>query len=415
MRIQGSDIVIQQDPLSYGSGYTFLQGSPYQTYDPQAGVFNPSRSIYPLVIMPWVSASDPQGEYSGQCSLHSVTAVFRKMVNGAWVDIEIDNTDTNNYFISDGTTIHGITAPAGAVVIRKNIPPTEVAAVIIHANVVDAVDGLVKSFESTVEMTTKTASTVQYKLRVADETSPYSPYMALNPMNIAANAQGKQPVTCSVKLYGDNVPVADSDAKYFWYFNENGNWVQILPDNQVWLLTSFLDNVNYELPRTIQVDLRFIDELHLFASASPIGDTTPTQPDYVHGAERVHFDISRICPKDIQGFVFGDVGIKFTGDELMKRYLQLRGNGGDLTDAEVEKFFRIDWYKEVNSASSFVSRGKSVEGHVQSDFGATRSAVCRLNPKVWWMNCYKPIVTSDGKYWVDGQGRYVCGQNYRQV
>ncbi len=414
MRIDSSDIIIQQDPLSYANGYIFLQGSPYQTYDPQAGVYDPSRTVYPLIIMPWVSASDPHGEFSGACALHGVTAIYRYMNNGQWVDVEIDNTDTNNYFISDGTTIHGITAPAGAVVIRKNIPPTQVASVIVRPSVVDAIDGRVKDFTSTIDMTTKTATTVQYKLRVADEADPYSPYMVLSPMDITPDQQGRQVITLSVKLYGDNVPVADAYAKYFWYFQYNGQWTQILPDNQVWLLTSFMDNVNHELPRTIQVDMRFFDELHIFASASPIGDTTPTAPDYVHGAERVHFDLSRTCPKDIEGFVFSEVGVKFLDDEYMKRYLQLRGNSGDLTDAEVAKNFRIDWYKEAGGTTSFYSRGKTVEGRVRTDFGATRSQVVSLDPKVFFMKCFKPIVAG-GKYWVDTQGRYVCGQDYRQV
>ena len=208
MKIQGSDIVIQHDPLSYATGYVFLQGSPYQTYDTQSMQYDPSRAVVPLVIMPWVSVNDPNGEYSGQCNLNSVTAIYRKMVNGAWVDVNIDGSEPTKYFISDGTTQQGVTAPRGAVVFLMNVPPAEVSAIIITANVVDPLDGLLKAWENTVDLQTKTATTTQYTLRVDDGVVANGSF---DPRDVQ-KTNGKRLLTLAVQLYADNVEVADADA-----------------------------------------------------------------------------------------------------------------------------------------------------------------------------------------------------------
>ena len=412
MKIQGSDIIIQRDPLSYATGYTILQGSPHQTYDTQAMEYDPNRAYVPLVIMPWVNAQDtnPDSDYSGRCALHSVTAIYRHMVSNQWVDTPIDNTETSKYYISDGTTIQGVTAPVGAVVFFLNVPPTDVASLVITANVVDQVDGLVKGFENIVELTSKTATTVQYKL-LASEDFPTS--LDIWPLEYT-KTNGHRLLTLSVQLYKENAVVADADCRYFWYLWDGTQYSPITNDNQCWLRTAFLDNTTFELPGTIQVDIDYFDRLRLMASASPIGETTPTSPDYLHGAQRVYFDYRRMCRKDIQGFVFGEKGIKIMGDDSLTRYLQLRGNDGDLTAAQTDEMFRVDWYLKNGNSRTKYSRGQQVEGKAYTNFGATSSNVTTLKPEVYFLRAKKPVKVGT-KYLADSNGRLVCGQDIMKV
>jgi len=410
MKIQGSDIVIQHDPLSYATGYVFLQGSPHQTYDTQSMQYDPSRAVVPLVIMPWVSVNDPNGEYSGQCNLNSVTAIYRKMVNGAWVDVNIDGSEPTKYFISDGTTQQGVTAPRGAVVFLMNVPPAEVSAIIITANVVDPLDGLLKAWENTVDLQTKTATTTQYTLRVDDGVVANGSF---DPRDVQ-KTNGKRLLTLAVQLYADNVEVADADAVYFWYHFVNGQYIPITDDDQLWLRTPFLDNTTHELPNVIQVELDHFDQLRLMVSASPIGDTRPTEPDFLHGAERIYFDYKRVCRKDVEGFVIGDVGIKLIDNEDIQRSILLRDKNGDIANAAVDEHFRIDWYLRNNNSSSYVSRGRSIAGKARTDFRATHNNVTTLMPKVYFMKCWKAIMFNN-KYLVDGSGKVVTGQDYIQI
>ncbi len=410
MKIQGSDIIIQHDPLSYATGYALLQGSPHQTYDPQAMVYDPSRANVPLVILPWVSKTDPNGPHSGPCTLHSVSAIYRKLVNGNWVDTVIDGEDSSKYYISDGTTREGVTAPAGAVVCFENVAPTEAVSIIITANVVDDVDGLLKSFDNTVELVTKTATTVTYKLR-ADDGFPVS--MSIDPRDIEKNQQGQRLLTLAVQLYGDGVAVADANAVYFWYLWNGSSYERITDENQLWLRTAFLNANTHELPNTIQVDLDYFDQIRLMVSASPIGDTVPTEPDFLHGAEKIYFDYKRACRKDVEGFVFGGVGIKLTGDERIERYVQLRDKSGDLTTAEMDEHFRFDWFLRNGNTNTLKSRGQKVTGKAKTDFKATVNNVTNLTPKTYFMKCWKPIVFN-GSYLVEG-GRVVCGQDYIEI
>lgn len=414
MKIQGSDIVIQRDPLSYATGYVILNGSPHQTYDPQAMEYDPGRAIVPLIVLPWVSADDPKNEHSGRCTLHSVTAIVRKMVNGAWTNVVIDNTQTDKYFISDGTTIQGVTAPAGAVVFLVDVPPTEAVSIVITANVTDPVDGLVKPFVNTVELTTKTATTVQYKLR-ATEGFPTS--LDIDPREFDktdGKTDGKRLLTIGVQLYKEGAEVADANCKYFWYTWDGLQYTPITDDNQFWLRTQFLDNSTHELPGTIQVDIDYFDHLRLMASACPVGDETPTEPDFLHGSERVYFDYRRCCGRDVEGHVFCNNSIKLTDNEEVERYVQLRAKSGDLTQAEMDEHFRFDWILHNGNHDTFCGRGRSVKGRARTDFQATRTNVTSLKPKVYFMKCFKPV--KDGnKYLVDGNGKVVCGQNCEQI
>ena len=377
MKIQGSDILISRDPLSYASGYTLLAGSPHQTYDPQARAYDPKRANVPLVVMPWVSADDPQGEHSGSCALKGVSAVYRHMAGGAWTDTVIDNSDTARYFISEGAEVRGVTAPRGAVVLMVDVPPTEAAVLLITATVTDAVDGLVKSFPMTVELTTKTASTVTYRLRASEE-FPVS--LDLDPRDFAADASGSRLLKLSVQLYGDNVAVAD--AVYFWRMWQDGQWVKLSADNQLFLRTAFVDAASGELPGSITVDLQWFDTLRLMVCASPVGEIRPSEPDSVNGSGTVYFTYRRVCSANLQGFVFGDLGIKVTGDEEVSRYLQLRDSGGDLTEEDTDEHFRIDWKLRVGGSTSHYSRGRRVSGRARTDFGATPSRVASLLPEV---------------------------------
>ncbi len=410
MKIQGSDIIIQRDPLTYATGYTILQGSPHQTYDTQAMEYDPSRAIIPLIIKPWVNADDPNGEYSGRCAIQSVTAMYRHMVNNEWVDTPIDNTETSKYYISDGTTIQGVTAPADSVVFFLNTPPTSVCSIIIMVNVTDALDGLVKSFENIIELTTKTATTVQYKL-LPSEDFPTS--LDIWPLEYT-KTNGKRLLTIGVQLYRENAEVADANCKYFWYLWDGSQYSPITNENQCWLRTAFLNNNTFELPGTIQVEIDYFDRLRLMASASPIGDETPTQPDYLHGAQRVYFDYRRICRKDVEGFVFGEIGIKLVGDENITRYVQLRAKSGDLTVEEMNELFRFDWYVKNGNSRTMYSRGQTVSGKARTNFSATSANVTSLKPDVYFMRAFKPIKVGT-KYLADSNGKLVCGQDELKV
>lgn len=410
MKIQDSDIIIQHDPISYATGYVILQGSPHQTYDTQAMQYDPSRSIVPLVIMPWVSASDPNGVYSGQCSLNSVTAVYRKVVSGAWVDVAIDGTDPTKYYISDGEEHQGVTAPAGAIVFFVNVPPTEISSIIITANVVDGVDGLIKSFENTVDLSTKTGDLVTYKLRI-DEGVVASG--SIDPRDVA-KTNGVRLLTLSVQLYKDNMAVADAYAVYFWYLWDGTQYAQITPSNQHWLKTAFLNQSTNELPRTIQVDIDHFDQLRLMVSAAPIGDTTPTQPDFLHDSERVYFDYKRACRKDVEGIIVGDIGIKLVDDEFLQRSVLLRDKNGDIPDADVNEHFRIEWFVRNGNNLLSIGDGIAVAGRARSDFLATYTNVTSLHPKVFFMKCWKRVLVN-GVRVLDTNGDGIYGRDYINI
>ena len=74
MKIQGTDLIVSIDPLSYACGVEVLSGTLRQSYDKSDKAYSPSRIAIPLVLLPWIGA---YGDDHVGCDTSALCAVSR--------------------------------------------------------------------------------------------------------------------------------------------------------------------------------------------------------------------------------------------------------------------------------------------------------------------------------------------------
>lgn len=446
MRIQSQDIIVTLDPLSYASGYKVLGGSIRQVYDVNESSYNPSRKMSPLVIMPWIASKDnseiqteqvtfieydeetgeaigeqtverQKGRMTGGCELSGVVYQLYRYRNSAW-SVETVGTDVSgesqhkSNVVFDEVDADVPDAPKHSLVFKDDIPAEESAYIHVIAYTVDRQDGMEKSQEFDITLTTDTVQEEFLELKPVDGEIPTR--QSYDPLR-----SGVTTFTRGAQLYRNGESVADSRAVYFWYVRGEDGWELLTPDNEIsllWLKTAF--DASGRLPKQITIDLSFFDVLNLKVMAAywDAGATKPSAPDNGRCPDAVYYSMRRQLARETVGEVLSVEGIKVTPDAKVVRQLLLRDNRGDLTSAEIQAHYVIEWWKKRSSdtVESYVSTGDTLES-LASDLGVTPSNSVSLCPRVFAKRCYKPVADDDGSYVIDDDGSYVVAQDEVRV
>ena len=72
IRTQPLNVNIQVDPLSFVADITILSGNNVQVYNRDIQEYVPDRSLVPMIILPYVAVSDPEGVMNGEQALTGV-------------------------------------------------------------------------------------------------------------------------------------------------------------------------------------------------------------------------------------------------------------------------------------------------------------------------------------------------------
>ena len=99
IKTQVQNANVQVDPLSFVADITILSGNNVQVYNRDIQEYVPDRSLVPMVILPYVAVSDPEGVMNGEQALTGV----EWYEGNPKTDGSNRITGNENYEISDGS------------------------------------------------------------------------------------------------------------------------------------------------------------------------------------------------------------------------------------------------------------------------------------------------------------------------
>lgn len=405
MKIQGTDLIVSIDPLSYACGVEVLSGTLRQSYDKSDKAYSPSRIAIPLVLLPWIGAygdDHDSAENTGHLKLQNVTYILKRIVNKTWTETNLNTTPVSGYKVALPTT-SGATEvelsigvgssasvqkfPAYSLVVEEDVPATETREIEMRINCVDPQTGVTVERVVSEILSTNSTESASFKLRAANYTPENS---IINPLRRAKDINGKRTDTLSVQLYRDNEEVPDANAIYWWYFWENGVPKLITEDNQIFLTEGLTNGV---FSKSITINTDYFNKIVLMCRAAYWDGTgsRPTAPSDEDANLKVIFNRSRRYSRKITGSVVGTKGVKITPQSEFERNLQMSDRYGELSEEEITEHFDVSWNKRLSTGVvSFIGVGTKVSG-VAKDFGVTEKVSVGLIPNVTERGHFMPI------------------------
>ena len=254
-------IQVHVDPLSYIAELQILSGNNAQTYNNDSKSFEPDRSLVPSLIMPAVSATDPNGEIVGAQDITSA-----KYYIGA------PKADGSNLIVSGGDYIISDTGcPTHSLKVKANIPvnaPIEVFSVFTFVD--KRIDKEV-TIERSLPYYTALYESKNYSVKLNQPAQ-----FTVDPLRVAGNTiEDKWLIPISAQLYSGYEAVPDANAAYFWQYLKSNVWTNMNPEEDFFIQT---DLVNGRWPKNIVIDARMDNNLAIRCLACYYTGTYPTAP-----------------------------------------------------------------------------------------------------------------------------------------
>ena len=212
IRTQPQGITTQVDGHSGMGGLKVLSGNPVQTYNKDAGEYEPDRTLVPLLLMPWYNAADPDGLMTGE---QDITGA--EWYEGAPKEAGANRitAETPGYEISaDGT-------PQWSLTVKKNVPADSPVELYCIYTLTNKKTGAEERHEASAVLRTSVFDSANFALRL---TTP--PARVLNPLDVEPAADGSWEVVYAAQLYNGTEAVPDANAVYWWQKKDKdtGQW-----------------------------------------------------------------------------------------------------------------------------------------------------------------------------------------------
>ncbi|MEL5895052.1 hypothetical protein AAE250_16355 [Bacteroides sp. GD17] len=344
---QPQDVPVHIDPYSFLAEIQVLSGNPVQNYNKDTGKYEPDRNLIPCVLMPYISAQDPEGIMSGS-----------QVITGAeWYEgsPKADGSNriisaTSGYVISDSGT------PTYSLKVKKNIDyntPLELHCLFTFT---DKRKNTQETVERSIVLKTTLFDSLNYSLKL-DKPKGWT----INPLDVVPASGGAWLYSITAQLYTGEDPVADANAAYWWEVFENGVWRNFTDDE----INIFVNgrNSNGTWGKKITVDARMFRRLTVRARAAWYSGTRPSVPS---SAELMATTAVKVeMPRTLRVDVRQTKGIKLTArmNTTVGFEAQLKYNNNLISNSKND-LFKIEWYcksSKPGSSAVLVGTGRTVE------------------------------------------------------
>lgn len=396
-RTQVQTVVTTVDPLSVHSRVEVLSGNTVQTYNTDTQEYEPDRALVPLVLMPYVEASDPDGLQDGRQALTAVEW-YEGVPAGDFSNRITAGTD---YDIGDGTATG---FPKGALKVKKNVPADTPVQVFCVAKFTDARTQTTVRLEMSASLYTMVYESKSYTVRLDCPSS-----WKINP---AAETTWQH--TLTAQLYGGAEAVGEGNAAYWWEVMSDGDADWHAPtdeDEELWLACRDGDGV---FTRTLTFDARMFKTARFRVRAAYYDGDRPQSAaeDGLRAETLVNVELPPSLKVDllqVKGFRSAPDFSTPTGYKVLAY-----DNRGVMSDGQVDAMLRIEWKGRSAKAGSqdvFLGSGREVE-FVPKDKGFDPSYPVGVWADVKFYDRHKAVTDGDGRLVTDGEGRIVIAPEY---
>lgn len=348
------DVPVQIDPYSFLAEVQVLSGNPVQNYNKDTGKYESDRALIPCLLMPYVSAQDPEGMMNGSQTITG--AEWYEGTPKADGSNRI-TADTAGYVISDTGT------PAYSLKVKKNISHDAPLELFCVFSFTDKRRNTQEKVERSVVLRTTLFDSNNYSLKID---APKS--WIINPLDFITNSFGQVLYNIYSQLYSGSTPVADANAVYWWDVFENGAWRNFTDDE----IEVFVDGKNADgsWKKTITLDVQMFKNISIRCRAAYYSGVKPTSPASASLQDTTVIKIEmpptlRVQARQTKGIRIGARMNTPVAFEAVVTY-----NAGPVAQSK-DAFFKFEWYVrsgKTGSASIKLGEGRSIE-FIPSSYG----------------------------------------------
>lgn len=328
MKIPGNNLGTQVRPLTNIVGdIQIVKGNLIQTFSRDSGEYEADRSVYPLVIMPFVNVTDPDGVMTN--GAQAVTGV-------EWF---IGTPDSGTKIATGGGyEISASGEPVYSLKITKNIQVDNALEIYARYTFTDKrVNRSVTVIRSVILRTTYFEST-NFSLKI-DKSN------IINIDPIRCNKSGGQwPVQINAQMYSGTNTLNDANVKYFYYVKD-GAVIRPLLSTDSYVMSGFgTKNVTFDASKINILDV--VIRSRYYGS----GEAIPTAPS--DDNLRVSTTIMVKLPKSIEAKMVIEKGVYIkpgVSTDVQARFEAYDKVGLITTPSD---YYNITWYAKLSTEGS---------------------------------------------------------------
>lgn len=395
-KTQSQTVITTVDPLSLNAEIKVVSGNPIQTYNNETAEYEPDRSLVPLILMPSVDVSDPDGKQNGT---QTFTAV--EWYDGApAADYSNRITANDDYEIGDGT-VSGF--PNKALKVKKNVPADTPTQIYCIATFTDVRTQTSVKIELGMQIYTTIYEGRNYKLSLNVPSSWY-----INPVI----ETGEWQHTITAQLYSGKNAVEDAHAAYWWEVkDEGGEWRDITADDEEQWLTCKQNGV---FVKTLTFDARMFKTASFRVTAAYYDGDRPSNPE--QGNLLAETTVIVRVPNTLKIDMLPMMGVKVASDFSTEVGYQINAydNRREYSDAQKNDMLQVRWRGKSSKAGAsevFIDSGNSM-AFVPKDKGFDA-----IYPVAVWAEAsvyakHKVLTDDSGNIITDDSGKIIIVPTY---
>lgn len=397
VKTQADAIFTTVDPLSLHYGLEIVSGGAVQTYNNETKEYEPDRTLVPLIVAPYVEASDPEGRQNGRQSLTGV-----EWYDGApKADYSNRITAGTDYEIGDGTA-DGF--PKDALKVKKNVSPDAPMQVFCVVKFTDVRTGETVRTEMGMKLYTAVYESRNYKVALDCPSS-----WTVNPLKETTWEH-----TVTAQLYSGKEAVADDSAAYWWEVMTDGDDDYHAPtedDGELWIKCRDADG-NYT--KTATVDARMFRTAKLRVRAAWYDGERPVAPTDGRLVAETLINVAMSRSLSVQQT--RTKGVRTASDFSTPTGFRadIYELGGAVGSDKANELFDVRWKaKSAKAGSSEVALGSGMDMEfVPKDKGFDPKSGLEVWSEVGVYGQYVVLTDDDGAVLTDDDGAALIAPEY---
>lgn len=326
MKTKSRSFRVQVAPLTNIIGEIEVKkGNLIQTFSRDSGEYEADRSVYPLVLMPYVNLVDTDGV----------------MTNGAQaitgVEWFIGPPETGTKIIAgmSGYEISASGEVANSLKITKNINVNSPLEIYARYAFTDARVNMSVPVVRSVILRTTYFENSNFSLKI-DKAS----IININPF-YCTKSGGQWPVPINAQMYSGSDALADSNVKYFWYVKDGSSYRQLVATDNFIISGFGTKNMTFDAAKVNILDLMVRSAFY------GNGESVPTAPS--NDQLKVNTTIMVRLPDKVEARTIIEKGvyIKPGVNTAIQERFEIYDNQGVIVNPA--NYYNITWYCKLSS------------------------------------------------------------------
>lgn len=360
--------------------------------------FLPDRTVTPLILTAKLDAVDPESNKSYTEDISKVTGGVAQYMSVKWylmngtTETEITNT------AASGDYVVGLTNRPFSLMVRKNVAGGSSVRIRCKCDWIDPRTNRQSHDETEITLTSQSVAEENYTLRLlVENVTTWNPFSGESPLvDIMAKAR--------LGMTDKN-----ADCKFFWYKVNAAHPDGILIDDDYALCPAYVSGQGTD---TLRINADYCDGLQIMCRiASAKTATAPDQP--VMAVVTIRWDLPRLA---CDPYSMGGSAIRATTGTVTVLPL-MKADGKDIPDSIWKQRILLNWKRTTTATSTVTDLGFGEQIDIPAaDLRQSGSNADKVNAVIFAEVCVLepllPLVDSNGKYIVDGSGKFVVGRIY---